>query len=142
MSNFAFLQSEWPGIHESAARAEASVYADPRAACFYARRTLELVVKWVYAHDREVKLPYQDHLIALIHEPSLREVAGPAVFTKAKLFRHLGNQAVHSTRPIRQYDALTAARELFPRLEQFQLDILIIPNILFMLSGNTVDSEQ
>src|SRR5262249_47484573 len=35
------------------------------------------------------------------------------VFTKAKLLKDLGNQAVHSTKPVRQYDALTAVRELF-----------------------------
>ena len=51
MSNFAFLQSEWPQIYEAAARAEASVYPDPRAACFYARRAMELAVKWLYKAD-------------------------------------------------------------------------------------------
>ena len=58
-------------------------------------------------------MPYQDHLSALIHEPSFRQAVGPAVFAKAKLLKDLGNQAVHSTRPVRQYDALTAVRELF-----------------------------
>ena len=38
MSNFAFLQAEWPAVHEAAAKAEAAVYPDPRTACFYARR--------------------------------------------------------------------------------------------------------
>jgi type I restriction enzyme R subunit len=70
-------------------------------------------VVWLYQHDRTLTLPYQDHLSALIHEPSFRQAIGPAVFTKAKLLKDLGNQAVHSTRPIRQYDALTAVRELF-----------------------------
>lgn len=46
MSNFAFLQAEWPEIHEDAQKAEAAVHVDPRASCFYARRTLELLVTW------------------------------------------------------------------------------------------------
>jgi hypothetical protein len=31
MSNFLFLKSEWPDLHEAAARAEALVYVDSRA---------------------------------------------------------------------------------------------------------------
>ena len=57
MSNFAFLRSEWPAIHEAAARAEAAVHSDPRTACFYARRTLELLVSWAYEYglDEAIK---------------------------------------------------------------------------------------
>ena len=113
MSNFAFLKAEWPELHDAAPKAEGLVYPDARAACFYTRRVLELAVAWLYQHDRTLTLPYQDHLSALIHEPSFRQAVGPAVFTKAKLLEDLGNQGVHSTKPIRQYDALTAVRELF-----------------------------
>jgi GAF domain-containing protein len=70
-------------------------------ACFYARRTLELAVDWLYKHDRGAALPYQDHLSALIHEPTFRQVVGDALFTKAKLIKDLGNLAVHSTRKVR-----------------------------------------
>jgi hypothetical protein len=44
VSQFAFLQGEWAAVFESAARAETAVHADPRTACFYARRALELAV--------------------------------------------------------------------------------------------------
>jgi type I restriction enzyme R subunit len=46
MSQFAFLGREWPDIFEAALRAEYAVFGDPRMACFYARRTLELAVAW------------------------------------------------------------------------------------------------
>ena len=112
MSNFAFLHTEWPALHESALKAEASVHTDARAACFYARRTLELAVTWLYKHDRSLRLPYQDTLSALIHEPSFGQVVGQAVFTKTKLIKDLGNLAVHSTRKVLPADALAATREL------------------------------
>lgn len=48
MSNFAFLRAEWPGLHVEALKAEANVLADPRTSCFYARRTLELLVAWLF----------------------------------------------------------------------------------------------
>ena len=113
MSNFAFLKAEWPELYDAATKAEGLIYPDSRAACFYSRRALELAVAWLYRNDRALKLPYQDHLSALIHEPTFRQAAGQAVFNKARIIKELGNLAVHSTKPVRQFDALTAVRELF-----------------------------
>jgi type I restriction enzyme R subunit len=50
-ANFSLLHPEWPDIHESAIKAEAAVYVYPRTASFYARRTLELMMGWLYKHD-------------------------------------------------------------------------------------------
>jgi type I restriction enzyme R subunit len=92
--------------------ARASIHA-----CFYARRALELAVllrpAWLYTHDKTFKLPYQDNLNALIYEPSFRTGVGDALFTKARLIKDLGNQAVHSTKKVASTDALSATRELF-----------------------------
>src|ERR1017187_5863627 len=113
MTLFAFMQAEWPDVYESAGKAEAAVYPDPRTACFYARRTLELAVAWMFKHDPALKLPYQDNLSALIHDPTFKAAAGEAVFTKARLINTLGNQAVHSHRAIQSSDSVAAVRELF-----------------------------
>jgi type I restriction enzyme R subunit len=113
MRNFSFLQAEFPTLHESALQAEAMINTDPRAAIFYTRRTLELAVAWLYKYDKSLRLPYQDHLSALIHEPTFRDTVGEALFTKAKLIKDLGNLAVHSTRKVSTNDALTATKELF-----------------------------
>ena len=113
MSNFAFLQSEWSFLFGAASKAEGMANMDARTSCFYARRTLELAVGWLYKHDKSLRLPYQEHLSALIHEPTFRDVAGDAIYTKAKLIKDLGNLAVHSTRKILSVDAVTATRELF-----------------------------
>lgn len=113
MSNFSFLQGEWDFVHEAAHRAEAAVYSDPRTSCFYARRSLELAVAWLYAHDKAFKEPYQDNLSAFIFEPSFRAQVGSALFTKAKLIKDLGNMAVHGKRKVLETDAIGATRELF-----------------------------
>ncbi len=70
MSQFAFLRQVWAAVFDAARRAEAAVHGDPRTACFYARRALELAVDWAFKHDAAVRLPYQENLSALIHEPS------------------------------------------------------------------------
>ena len=113
LSQFAFLRQEWPTVLDAAGKAESAVYADPRAACFYTRRALELAVQWLYKHDAALKLPYQDQLSALIHAPSFRNTVGAAVFAKMRVIKDLGNLAVHSHKPVRQFDAITATKELF-----------------------------
>ena len=94
-------------------RAEAAAYPDPRAACFYARRALELAVAWAYKHDAALRLPYQDNLSALIHEPSFKQAAGEAVFSKARVIDTLGNRAVHSHHPIPRATRWRPCGELF-----------------------------
>ncbi|ULA58100.1 MAG: Type I restriction-modification system, restriction subunit R [Nitrospira sp.] len=113
MSQFIFLQGEWPAVFEAASKTEAAIHSDPRTACFYARRALELAVAWAYKHDAALRLPYQDNLSALIHDPSFKQAAGEAVFSKARVINTLGNRAVHNHRPVPEADALAAARELF-----------------------------
>ncbi|MFG1265069.1 DEAD/DEAH box helicase family protein [Xanthobacter aminoxidans] len=113
MSNFAFLASEFPEIFESAKKAEGYVASDPRSAAFYARRTAELAVQWVYRNDGALTFPYDDRISALIHEPSFKARAGQAVFTKAKLIISIGNRAVHEARDTARKDADGAVRELF-----------------------------
>jgi type I restriction enzyme R subunit len=113
MSQFGFLQTEWPDIFEAAARAETQALTDPRAAAFYARRSLELIMAWLYKADKRLKLPYQDNLSALIHEPSFRAAAGAAIFYKARYLKDAGNKAVHSDKPFTETEARTALAELF-----------------------------
>src|SRR5437870_11924252 len=76
-------------------------------------RNIEMAVHWLYKHDPSLKLPYQEHLSALIHEPTFRNAVGPAVFAKARVLKELDNLAVHSHKLVRQLDAITATRELF-----------------------------
>jgi len=57
MTHFTYLEAEWPQLHESARRAEVVANIDPRTSIFYARRTLELAVAWLYKFDRSLRLP-------------------------------------------------------------------------------------
>ncbi|HBL31779.1 MAG TPA: restriction endonuclease subunit R [Acidobacteria bacterium] len=113
MNPFAFLQAEWPDVFEAATRAAGNAHPDPRTACFYARRALELAVAWLYTADGALRMPYQNNLSALIHEPTFKATVGEAVFGKVRVIINLGNQAVHSHKPVPPGDALTAVRELF-----------------------------
>ena len=112
MSNFSFLPSQFRAVAEAATKAEGYIMGDPRAACFHARFALEATVHWLYRHDRSLRMPYDQSLGALLHEPCFQNLLTEAVFQKARVIQKVGNQAVHSSRPIRQYDALQVVKEL------------------------------
>jgi type I restriction enzyme, R subunit len=112
-SNFSFLQIGWPELYAEARRAENSLAGDPRATCFYARRSLELVVAWLFLADRSLKMPYKPDLSAFLFEPSFKVLVGPALHAKMDVIRKQGNNAVHSTRQVPSADALGVLRELF-----------------------------
>lgn len=116
-SNFDFLAPDWPDLLTEARRAEAAALADPRTACFYARRTLELAVAWLYQAEGgrggSLRLPYKADLSAFLFEPSFQQLVGNAIHAKMDVIRRLGNRAVHDARPVAAPDALAALRELF-----------------------------
>jgi len=113
VSNFGFLRTEWPNLHADAVHAERLAVADPRASCFYARRTLELAVIWLYQADSSLRRPYRDDLAAMIAEPTLARVASPGICMKMDVIRRQGNAAVHRHSPVAANDAIRVVTELF-----------------------------
>ncbi|MEU1361813.1 DEAD/DEAH box helicase family protein [Micromonospora zamorensis] len=113
MSNFSFLRAEWPILFDEALRAERLAVADPRASCFYARRTLELGLTWLFEADATLTKPYKDDLSAMIHEPSLRNLVGNSLQAKMNIIRKQGNTAVHKSTPVTPQEAVPVVRELF-----------------------------
>ncbi|WP_151481863.1 DEAD/DEAH box helicase family protein [Streptomyces albicerus] len=113
MSNFGFLKAEWPDLHAEAAHAERIAIADPRASCFYSRRALELAVTWLYRADSKLRLPYNNDLAAMIAEPTMVNLVGPAIRTKMDIIRRQGNAAVHRSAAVAPNDSVKVLAELF-----------------------------
>ncbi|WBB78651.1 DEAD/DEAH box helicase family protein [Micromonospora sp. WMMD882] len=113
MSNFGFLRAEWPDLLDEARRAERLAVADPRGSCFYARRTLELALGWLFDADATLRRPYRNDLSGKIHEPTLRNLVGPGIQAKMNAIRKQGNLAVHERTEVRDRDAVAVLRELF-----------------------------
>ena len=112
MSNFTFLPADYRSLADAAQTAESHVFSDARGACFHARFALETAVHWLYRHDQNLEMPYDQSLGALLHAPSFQQRVPEAIFQKARTIQKVGNQAVHSQRPIRQFDALQLVKEL------------------------------
>lgn len=115
MSNFSFLNSieEYKLFALAAIEAE-KVYASAPAMCAVGcRKALELAVKWVYAADRTMHMPYKDNLQSLIHEPTFRFSVDYNTWGKLPFIIKLGNLAVHTERSVQTSDALASLRGLF-----------------------------
>lgn len=117
MSNFQFLIPEFRLLHEPAAGAEQLVQSDPRAAVMRARHALEQLVLWLYDNDNSLRMPaYDKALNTLLTQPDFHRLVPPYVFDKMRLIQRMGNQAVHSMRPVSRADAMGLVRELFHTL--------------------------
>ena len=119
MSNFSFLASKTEYALFASACVEAEkIFASAPALCAVGcRKALELAVKWVYAADTTMKLPYKDNLQSLIHEPSFRFAVDSNTWGKFPFIIKLGNLAVHTERSVQKSDALAALRGLFEFVE-------------------------
>ena len=119
MGNFDFLRGkkEYEAFAPAAMEAE-RVYATSPAMCAIGcRKALELAVKWVYAADRTMTLPFKDNLQSLIHEPDFRYAMEYDTWKKLPLIVKLGNLAVHTARNITAADAVVSLRGLFEFIE-------------------------
>lgn len=115
MSNFEFLKSQKQySLFASAAIEAEKVYGSAPAMCAVGcRKALELAVKWVYAADNTMEMPYRDNLQSLIHEQSFRFAVDYNTWGKLPFIIKLGNLAVHTERSVQAADSLNSLRGLF-----------------------------
>ncbi len=115
MTNFSFLETkpEYALFAPACIEAE-KIYASAPAMCAVGcRKALELAVKWVYAADKTMKMPYKDNLQSLIHEPTFRFAVDYNTWGKLPFIIKLGNLAVHTERSVQPSDALVSLKGLF-----------------------------
>lgn len=95
MSNFQFLQQEWPLLYKEAKEVEQLSLISPKASAIIARSALEKAVNWLYQNDENLELPYDTKLASLIHEQCFRDILNPSMFREINLIRLTGNNAAH-----------------------------------------------
>ena len=115
MANFSFLQTQKNYALFAPACIEAeNIYATSPALCAVGcRKALELAVKWVYAADTSLQMPYRDNLQSLLHDPSFRFAVDYQTWGKLPYIVKLGNLAVHTQRSVSKSDALASLQALF-----------------------------
>lgn len=120
MPNFTFLthKPEYAIFAAACVEAENIFPVSPALCAVGCRKALELTVKWVYAADKMITMPYRDNLQSLIHERTFREAMGnDETWGKLPFVVRLGNLAVHTARSVGAGDALASLRALFEFVE-------------------------
>lgn len=98
MSNFSFLNQEFPQLHQEAVKAEEYTFKEPKFGALQCRTVLELGIKWLYHNDAEFTLPYDTSLSSLLHHDCFKNSVRPSMFTELNLVRRIGNNAAHGRR--------------------------------------------
>ena len=112
-SQVALIAKPWLELMEEAVQVERFALGDPRTACFSARRTIELMVEWVYNNDSQLQRPWgEPSLSQLIHAVVFRQLVGPQLLSGFKLPKGLGNEAVHRAQPRPPRSSVLAAVEI------------------------------
>ncbi|MFC5469285.1 DEAD/DEAH box helicase family protein [Cohnella suwonensis] len=114
-ANFEFLQgqSEYALFATACVEAERVLATSPAMAAVGSRKAFELAVKWVYAADNSIKMPYKDNLQSMIHEPTFRFAMENQTWGKLPYIVKLGNLAVHTDKTIQRSDAILSLASLF-----------------------------
>ena len=115
MTNFSFLRTQptYAMFAPACIEAERIFAASPAMCAVGCRKALELAVKWVYAADTTMQMPYKDNLQSLIHEPSFRFAVDIRTWNKFQFLVKLGNESVHTNHNIDKKDALLCLKILF-----------------------------
>ena len=115
MSNFDFiLKNEiFKTFAEAAEEAEKSIAVANVSCTILCRRALELAVKWIYANDRELMLPYQNNLSSLVYDINFKSMINEKVFNGMTYIIKLGNFAVHSNKKVTRKEAVLCLKYLF-----------------------------
>ena len=115
MSNFDFiLKNEiFKTFAEASVEAEKSIAVANVSCPLLCRRALELAVKWIYANDRELVLPYQNNLSSLVYDINFKSMINEKVFNGMTYIIKLGNFSVHSNRKVTRKEAVLCLKYLF-----------------------------
>lgn len=115
MSNFDFiLKNEiFKPFAEASVEAEKSIAVANVSCTILCRRALELAVKWIYANDRELVLPYQNNLSSLVYDINFKSMINEKVFNGMTYIIKLGNFSVHSNRKVNRKEAVLCLKYLF-----------------------------
>ena len=115
MSNFDFLKQSkiFNNFSEACCEAENGIGLNTVTCSILCRRALELAVKWLYANDNDLRIPYNDNLSALVHDITFKNIIDEKLLKQIEYVIKLGNFAVHNNKKITREEAILSLRYLY-----------------------------
>jgi type I restriction enzyme R subunit len=118
MSNFLFLQNEWPSLHTKMKKAEERVITEPVSAASYCRLVLEECTHLLFDIER-IEKPYNKELINLMTDEKIRAIVPVLLMDGLHIVRKTGNNASHYGKQVNSTDALISIKYIYPFLKWF-----------------------
>ncbi len=115
MSNFDFLKQSkiFNNFSKACCEAENGIGLNTVTCSILSRRALELAVKWLYANDNDLRIPYNDNLSALVHDITFKNIIDEKLLKQIEYIIKLGNFAVHNNKKISREEAILSLRYLY-----------------------------
>ena len=115
MTNFDFLKSEpkFAAFSDVAISAEKILNIDVAASVLNCRRAMEFAVKWMYSVDKDLEMPYDTTLVALMSTEEFRDVVGSDLLFRMTYIRKRGNEAAHTGNKISLEQAKLCIENLY-----------------------------
>ena len=115
MTNFDYLlqDKDYEAFASEAVVAERLYQISAGSCALSCRKAMELAVKWMFAVDKELELPYQDNLVSLMGDETFRDIVGADLLQRMDYIRKLGNSAAHSEKKITKDQAALALENLW-----------------------------
>ena len=112
-SNFEFITDKRLNeIKKLCIEAEKGLTVAPSTSAILSRKALEMIIKWVYGIDGDLKVPYQQTLATLMYNRDFKNIIAEELHHRIVYIQKLGNQAVHSNIKISRPEALLALKNL------------------------------
>lgn len=140
MSNFEFLKKNklFKSFAGASIEAEEGLKTNPVTCIMLSRKALELGVKWLYANDKLLIMPYQNNLSALIHTITFKNIVNEEIRKGIDFIVKKGNFVVHTNADISRDEAVLVLKCLFnfmkwiyfnydKNYEEVEFDINLIP---------------
>lgn len=115
MSNFSPYLSipSFAAFAPIAESAEKILSIDPAACVLNCRRAMEAAVKWMYAVDGSLVMPWDDKLVTLINTEEFRGIVDEQLIFRLDFIRRMGNNAAHGGKVINREQAVLCLQNLF-----------------------------
>ena len=120
MTNFDFLKSDarFASFADVAITAEKLLHIDVDSCVSNCRRAMEFAVKWMYSVDRDLVMPYQDTLVALMNDEQFQDIVGNDIWRRIDFIRKLGNTVMHGGKKITVEQAELCLENLYYFLDE------------------------
>ncbi len=115
MSNFEFLKKNeiFKSFANASIEAEQALQNNAVTSIIMSRRALEIAVKWLYANDKTLEMPYQNNLSSLVHTINFKNIVNEEIRKGIVFIIKKGNSVVHTDKSVTRDETILVLKCLF-----------------------------